>query len=170
MSWSTTAAFRRVSAMSDARNLSHDSSKPQRFSIVWDEGMGYRVSVPCLLVPGQRLEVIEAAPIEAELAACKSQLAQYREGWLSRGRSLNKVYDAIASLLVDVSTGDPVKDLEAIGAELARLRSFVEWVAAHKLVRGIYADDEHPYDEWITPEGDEADLDEIHSRACEAAR
>lgn len=35
------------------------NSEPQRFSITWDERMGYRVSVPCLLLPGQRIEVVE---------------------------------------------------------------------------------------------------------------
>jgi hypothetical protein len=49
-----------------------------------------------------------------------------------------------------------------------RLRAFVEWVAGHKVVPGVYADDDHPYDEWVTPEGDEHDFDEVVSRAREA--
>lgn len=53
-------------------------------------------------------------------------------------------------------------------AERDRLRRFVEWVAGHQLVPGFYADDDHPYNEWITPEQDEMDFVQIHERAKEA--
>jgi hypothetical protein len=55
-----------------------------------------------------------------------------------------------------------------LGQSSDRLRAFVEWVAAHKLVAGTYADEDHPYDEWVTPDGAEAEFDEIVERAREA--
>jgi hypothetical protein len=47
------------------------------------------------------------------------------------------------------------------------IRRFVEFVAAHKLVPGIYADAEHPYDEWVTEDGGELEFDYIVERARE---
>jgi hypothetical protein len=65
-----------------------------------------------------------------------------------------------------------VDDLKADYAHLqARydcFHEFVKWVAEHRLVDGIYADDEHPYKEWVTPEGEyDADLDAVVERARE---
>ena len=56
----------------------------------------------------------------------------------------------------------------ATATEVDRLRRFVEWVAGHQLVPGVYADDDHPYDEWITPDKSEMDFGEVQARAKEA--
>lgn len=47
------------------------------------------------------------------------------------------------------------------------IRRFVEFVAGHKLVPGLYADDEHPYDEWVTEDDAEMEFDYIVERARE---
>ena len=57
---------------------------------------------------------------------------------------------------------------QSVATELDRLRHFAEWVAAHQLVEGTYADDDHPYDEWVAPDGPEMDFGEVHLRAKEA--
>lgn len=50
------------------------------------------------------------------------------------------------------------------------LREFVEWIAGHQLVTGTYADDDHPYEEWLTPEDEEMDFDEVVMRARDLLR
>jgi hypothetical protein len=73
------------------------------------------------------------------------------------------------------------EDRFRVGEEIARLRTeidrlkteavwltqFVRWVAGHKLIEGVYADAEHPYEEWVTPDGDEEDFNNAHDRAVE---
>lgn len=53
-------------------------------------------------------------------------------------------------------------------AERDRYRTALEWIAGHKLVKGTYADEDHPYDEWLTADGYEMDFGEVHKHAKEA--
>lgn len=54
---------------------------------------------------------------------------RYREGWLSRGRDLNELYDALTEVFgIDKSQGDPVADIRALGAQRDDLREALEWV------------------------------------------
>ena len=66
--------------------------------------------------------------------------------------------------------GEIVQERQDAILERDRLREFVQWVADHRLVPGVYADAEHPYDEWVTPDGAEEDFSEVVERAREALR
>ncbi|HEY2200374.1 MAG TPA: hypothetical protein VGH56_00690 [Solirubrobacteraceae bacterium] len=65
---------------------------------------------------------------------------------------------------------DLTAENERLKTEAVWLNQFVRWVAGHKLIDGVYADDEHPYEEWVTPDGDEEDFNNVHDRAVELLR
>ena len=77
--------------------------------------------------------------------------------------------DSNVTVTIDVATEAIVDNekLAALMAERDRLYRFVAWVADHRLVPGLYADDDHPYVEWITPDESEMDFTEVHERAKE---
>jgi hypothetical protein len=56
---------------------------------------------------------------------------------------------------------------ERLKTEAVWLNQFVRWVAGHKQIDGVYADAEHQYKEWVTPDGDEEDFNNTHDRAME---
>jgi hypothetical protein len=58
-------------------------------------------------------------------------------------------------------------EIDQLKTEAVWLTQFVRWVAGHRLVEGVYADAEHPYEEWVTPDGDEEDFNNTHDRAME---
>jgi hypothetical protein len=77
-----------------------------------------------------------------------SALGDPMEMWKARGRELNEIYAALSRVVRDTIgdhsevcryTGDPVEDIKALGAEVARLRKLVEpkewmgWAQVHSI-------------------------------------
>jgi hypothetical protein len=124
--------------------------------------------VPMPRVPGQadehaRLEEMfqakcnELLDAVRELVALRAELAALREA---------AIYESDRKDIWKKRASDN-------GAELAALRKFAEWVAAHELRDGIYADEpyaDEPYSEWFAPDGSEMEFDEVHERAVEVLR
>jgi hypothetical protein len=53
---------------------------------------------------------------QEKLAKALADRDRYRDGWLSRGRDLNALYDVINEVAGDQKTLDPVSDLRSLRA------------------------------------------------------